>query len=493
MPTEYITDGGFLASNNNAELISDNAWIPAEHINIPAILFAMDVEFGNNFYAGIAYSSTVFWIASYSAWDDFFGITPATYIIGDGNVGLGNKSFNCVLRYDKLSVILAGHQYGLGNMTYAIESNHKFTLPDNSNIVISIDASVEHDYNLQEGSNMFTLSMEPEVSIVLQKVGGNLWDNRVRTLTFNNNFDGTVTTNSFTIMGMDGGNWRAYILFQVTDNYYNDAGNSFAAHLIELDNFSITTVEGSPVIHDLEMGLGDGSVSTINFTPPETPDLVVPDVPGTVDFNPQLLSGWNIFSCPLDITTLIVGHNEHPSKSYDDLACEADETYSMDDFIKNHLYENLDDTKPVWYKNGETAEGLNEVVDIIKNNAAEVYWPIYTFNGIGDFLQFQGYQFRIKEGKTPYFKWTGVPVYSPDLGGVSTSDVMMEFINGWNIVAFPSLEEADATDFFASMVANNEIQIVKANDASVYWPNYNFNGIGNLIPGQGYQVRCENL
>jgi len=43
---------------------------------------------------------------------------------------------------------------------------------------------------------------------------------------------------------------------------------------------------------------------------------------------------------------------------------------------------------------------LQEIVDVIlimKNNYAEVYWPEYGFNGIGDFIPGQGYQIKVTE------------------------------------------------------------------------------------------------
>ena len=33
--------------------------------------------------------------------------------------------------------------------------------------------------------------------------------------------------------------------------------------------------------------------------------------------------------------------------------------------------------------------------------------------------------------------------------------------------------------------------LLKSNIGDIYWPQYNFNGIGVLIPGQGYQIRME--
>ena len=45
-------------------------------------------------------------------------------------------------------------------------------------------------------------------------------------------------------------------------------------------------------------------------------------------------------------------------------------------------------------------------------------------------------------------------------------------------------------DGFLSIV--DDLVIVKNNSGNVYWPIYGFNGIENLIPGQGYQVNVIN-
>ena len=41
--------------------------------------------------------------------------------------------------------------------------------------------------------------------------------------------------------------------------------------------------------------------------------------------------------------------------------------------------------------------------DIMKNNDAQVYWPLYDFNGIGDFIPGQGYQIKMFEAVTVQF------------------------------------------------------------------------------------------
>ena len=38
---------------------------------------------------------------------------------------------------------------------------------------------------------------------------------------------------------------------------------------------------------------------------------------------------------------------------------------------------------------------------------------------------------------------------------------------------------------------SDNISIVKDNNANVYWPEWGFNGIGDLIPGQGYQLKID--
>ena len=38
----------------------------------------------------------------------------------------------------------------------------------------------------------------------------------------------------------------------------------------------------------------------------------------------------------------------------------------------------------------------------------------------------------------------------------------------------------------------DDIQLIKNNFGQIYWPLFGFDGIGNLIPGHGYQIRMQN-
>jgi len=57
---------------------------------------------------------------------------------------------------------------------------------------------------------------------------------------------------------------------------------------------------------------------------------------------------------------------------------------------------------------------------------------------------------------------------------------------GWNIIGYTLRNAQDAVVSFENVIEN--ISVVKNNSGDVYWPDFGFNGIGDLLPGQGYQV-----
>jgi len=79
---------------------------------------------------------------------------------------------------------------------------------------------------------------------------------------------------------------------------------------------------------------------------------------------------------------------------------------------------------------------------------------------------------------------------SGDGGGGSCEPIVVDLLEGWNIIGYTLPYEQDVTATMASVLS--DLQIVKNNDAKVYWPEYGFNGIGNYIPGQGYQIRMSS-
>tara|TARA_B100001059_G_scaffold119067_1_gene119193 strand:+ start:8667 stop:9467 length:801 start_codon:yes stop_codon:yes gene_type:complete len=148
---------------------------------------------------------------------------------------------------------------------------------------------------------------------------------------------------------------------------------------------------------------------------------------------------------------------------------------------------------------------IEDNIEITKNNAAQVYWPEFGFNGIGDFLPGQGYQIKMREA----IEFT-IPLFGANLAineqVVENRQLLwhtslyehgyINILEGWNIIGFNRRTPQNAIDAFANGTVNgieqditHKIQIVKNNTADVYWPEYTFNGIGNLFPGQGYQIK----
>ena len=75
-------------------------------------------------------------------------------------------------------------------------------------------------------------------------------------------------------------------------------------------------------------------------------------------------------------------------------------------------------------------------------------------------------------------------------GGGSCEAIYVDLLSGWNIVGYTLTFSQDVAATLDPIV--EDVQIVKDNSANVYWPEYGFNGIGDFIPGQGYQIRMHN-
>ena len=71
----------------------------------------------------------------------------------------------------------------------------------------------------------------------------------------------------------------------------------------------------------------------------------------------------------------------------------------------------------------------------------------------------------------------------PDLYG----QIIIDLHQGWNMIGFTLINPSAPEDQFSHIV--DKLFILKDNDGEFYWPYYNYNGMGDLIPGYGYQLR----
>ena len=120
-------------------------------------------------------------------------------------------------------------------------------------------------------------------------------------------------------------------------------------------------------------------------------------------------------------------------------------------------------------------------VIIAKNYLGSAYLPDYNFNGIGDLTVGWGYQIKITEAIPLTVSGTYViPEENP-----------VELSTGWNMIGYLRIEAAPADMVLAELNATSNLVIAKNYLGSAFLPDFNFNGIGDLEPGQGYQLKIN--
>jgi hypothetical protein len=67
----------------------------------------------------------------------------------------------------------------------------------------------------------------------------------------------------------------------------------------------------------------------------------------------------------------------------------------------------------------------------------------------------------------------------------------IEFEAGWNMIGYLRTEAASADLVLAVLVAEDNLIIAKNSLGLAYLPEWNFNGIGEMLPGEGYQIKTN--
>lgn len=120
--------------------------------------------------------------------------------------------------------------------------------------------------------------------------------------------------------------------------------------------------------------------------------------------------------------------------------------------------------------------GIVSDVSIVKDGNGNAYWPAFGYNGIGNMVIDEGYQVMMFNANTLSVIGTKVAPESTDV----------TIPAGWSIMAYLRDSEGDAALMVSSVVSN--ISIIKDGNGDVYWPGFLYNGIGNMKPGEGYQI-----
>ena len=121
---------------------------------------------------------------------------------------------------------------------------------------------------------------------------------------------------------------------------------------------------------------------------------------------------------------------------------------------------------------------VNDLV-IVKDFAGSAYLPDYEFNGIGLMEIGQGYQAKVTD------------IISFDICGerLNPEEHPINLSIGWNMIGYLRQEPADITAVLADLTQTNNLIIAKDYMGNAYLPEWNFNGVGDMLPGKGYQLK----
>jgi len=199
---------------------------------------------------------------------------------------------------------------------------------------------------------------------------------------------------------------------------------------------------------------------------------------------------WGMIGLPFFLNSLVYGHNSKSGFSASDVVA-PDGNYDAFEFIKNHLYEFESDSVPIHYKyiNDHVNGGLVNRLIILKDYQGSALLPEFGFNGVGNLVQQEGYQYKVVSNY--YWKFTGTPLH--DVANSSPEVNITFYQDGWYIFGYPYLNQIDAEFFLEEAIQQNLVIICKDFNGYAMLPEYNFNGIGDFKPGQAYQIKLQNI
>lgn len=131
---------------------------------------------------------------------------------------------------------------------------------------------------------------------------------------------------------------------------------------------------------------------------------------------------------------------------------------------------------------------IGSQISIVKNWEGLVFWPQYGLNAIGDMILGQGYQIKV-DAMLPL---------SLDVVGVAAVPELtpLNLNQGWGMLGYLRQTPADVSlvlsDIISPMLVPGDLELMKSGSGQIFWPYYNLNQMGNMIPGQGYQILMNN-
>ena len=125
-------------------------------------------------------------------------------------------------------------------------------------------------------------------------------------------------------------------------------------------------------------------------------------------------------------------------------------------------------------------DSISSNVIIVKSGSGQIYWPLYNLNTIGSLVMGEGYQIKMTVTKMLHVQGLLLdPLLSP-----------ITIPGGWSIMGYLRTSPMNAATIMSPIVS--QVVIVKSGGGQIYWPLYNLNTIGDMVPGQGYQIKMTS-
>ncbi|MEA3444067.1 MAG: hypothetical protein U9R19_05005 [Bacteroidota bacterium] len=122
---------------------------------------------------------------------------------------------------------------------------------------------------------------------------------------------------------------------------------------------------------------------------------------------------------------------------------------------------------------------INNVI-IVKDAYGNVFWPQYSVNMIDDIIIGDGYQIKMSAIDTLLV--TGL--------SVQPENIVINIPACWSILGYLRKTPAPISIMLSPIIS--ELILVKNSTGNTYWQQFGINNIGDMIPGQGYQIRMNS-
>jgi len=150
------------------------------------------------------------------------------------------------------------------------------------------------------------------------------------------------------------------------------------------------------------------------------------------------------------------------------------------------------DLEPYWLQlvNGNSIYNINDVIYDMGSN-------LYVPNGVG-MITSSSIELFCSIDDVPSEDEIDYTLDNPCSSLYNYNSILLElnpiqsrsFNEGWNMFGFPCQDPRSVIETFLEIVS--DLYIVKNNEGNFYWPEFDFDGLVNLIPLEGYQINFHN-